>query len=172
MSAGTEQTLRMLRRLRVGTGVDVHPWAGGRRLVLAGVEIPHIHGLAGHSDADVVAHAVTDAILGGAGMGDIGAMFPSDDAGLQGADSMVLLARALEQVRQRGCEVLNVDVVVIAQEPKLSPYRDAMVASLAETLGLGIAHVSLRATTTDRLGFVGRGEGAAAIATATVFQHA
>lgn len=163
--------LQMLRQLRNGLGVDVHPFAEGRPLILGGVHVPHTHGLEGHSDADVVAHAVTDAVLGGAGLGDLGVMFPSSDPALAGADSMALLTRALDAVRERGCEVLNVDVVIIMQQPQLAPWRDAIAASLAETLGLEPAHVSVRATTTDRLGFVGRGEGAAAIATASVFHH-
>jgi 2-C-methyl-D-erythritol 2,4-cyclodiphosphate synthase len=143
----------------------VHPFVEGRPLVLAGVVVPHDRGLEGHSDADVVAHAVTDAVLGVAGMGDIGAMFPSDDASLEGADSMDLLARALEQVRAGGVSIVSVDAVLVAQEPRMGPHREAMQESLAETLGIDLDRVAVRATTSDHLGFVGRREGIACMAT-------
>jgi 2-C-methyl-D-erythritol 2,4-cyclodiphosphate synthase len=159
-----------LARLRVGTGVDVHGFVEGGRLVLAGIDIPHTHGLEGHSDADLVAHAVTDAILGGAGMADIGTYFPSEDASLEGADSMDLLRQVVAMLDERGCTILNVDCVVAMQSPKLAPHRAAMNASLAAGLGIDVDRVTVRATTTDHLGFVGRREGAAAFATCLVLR--
>ena len=161
-----------LARLRVGTGLDVHGFVEGRPLVLAGVEIPHTHGLDGHSDADLVAHAVTDAILGGAGMADIGTYFPSEDASLEGADSMELLRQIVGMIANDGCTIVNVDCVVALQAPKLAPHRHAMIANLAEVLGIDSDRVTVRATTTDGLGFVGRREGGAAIATCLVLRGA
>lgn len=159
-----------LSRLRVGTGLDVHGFVEGGRLVLAGVDIPHSHGLEGHSDADLVAHAVTDALLGGAGMADIGAYFPSSDERLADADSMELLAQVVAMLAERGCAVLNVDCVVAMQAPRLAPHREAMIARLAAVLGIDADRVTVRATTTDGLGFVGRREGGAAIATCLVLR--
>lgn len=159
-----------LRRLRVGTGIDVHAFEPGERLVLGGVDIPHTHGLVGHSDADLVAHTVTDALLGAAGMADIGTYFPSEDESWRGADSMQLLARVVEMVNERGCEIVNVDCVVAMQAPKLAPYKEQMAANLAAVLGVGEARVTVRATTTDHLGFVGRREGAVATASCLVLR--
>jgi 2-C-methyl-D-erythritol 2,4-cyclodiphosphate synthase len=159
-----------LARLRVGTGLDVHGFVEGGRLVLAGVDIPHTHGLEGHSDADLVAHAVTDALLGGAGMADIGTYFPSEDPSLEGADSMDLLRQVVVMVRDAGCTIVNVDCVVAMQAPKLAPHRAAMISNLAAVLGVGHDRVTVRATTTDGLGFVGRREGGAAIATCLVLR--
>ena len=159
-------------RLRVGTGIDVHAFEAGGRLVLAGVDIEHTHGLVGHSDADLVAHAVTDALLGGAGLADIGTYFPSEDASLEGADSMELLAKVVAMLDERGCELINVDCVVAMQSPKLAPHREAMIANLAAVLHTDVDRVTVRATTTDHLGFVGRREGAAAIATCLVLRGA
>ena len=147
---------------RVGTGVDAHAFADGIALVLGGVPIEHPRGLAGHSDGDVLAHALTDAVLGAAGMEDIGALFP--DA--QGADSVGLLREAWGAVRAAGWELVNADVVLIGEEPRLAPHRDAMRARLAEALGVEAERVTVRATTTDGLGFTGRGEGLAAQAVA------
>jgi len=147
---------------RVGTGVDAHAFADGIALVLGGVPIQHPRGLAGHSDGDVLAHALTDAVLGAAGMEDIGALFP--DA--QGADSVELLREAWGAVRAAGWELVNADVVLIGEEPRLAPHRDAMRARLAEALGVEAERVAVRATTTDGLGFTGRGEGLAAQAVA------
>jgi 2-C-methyl-D-erythritol 2,4-cyclodiphosphate synthase len=161
-----------LSRLRVGTGVDVHGFVEGGRLVLAGVDIAHTHGLEGHSDADLVAHAVTDALLGGAGMADIGTYFPSEDASLKGADSMDLLRQVVDMLDERGCTILNVDCVVAMQSPKLAPHREAMIDNLAKTIGVDVDRVTVRATTTDHLGFVGRREGAASIATCLVLRGA
>lgn len=160
-----------LGRLRVGTGVDVHGFEEGRRLVLAGVDIPHTHGLEGHSDADLVAHAVTDAILGGAGLADIGTYFPPNDPALEGADSLDLLGQVVDMLDERRCTIVNVDCVVALQAPRLGPHREAMEANLARTLRIDPDRVTVRATTTDGLGFVGRREGGAAIATALVLRH-
>lgn len=161
-----------LMRLRVGTGLDVHGFVEGGRLVLAGVDIPHTHGLEGHSDADLVAHAVTDALLGGAGMADIGTYFPSEDDTWKGADSMDLLRQVVAMLAERGCAVVNVDCVVAMQAPKLAPHREAMNANLADAIGIDLDRVTVRATTTDHLGFVGRKEGAAAVATCLVLRGA
>src|SRR4051812_15559045 len=129
--------LDIVSRLRVGTGIDVHGFAHGRRLVLGGVEIPSDVGLDGHSDADLIAHAVTDALLGAAGDTDIGSWFPSDDAALEGVDSMGLLGQVVDSVcRERGCVILSVDVVVAMERPKLAPHRDAIAANLASVLGV------------------------------------
>ncbi|HET6850639.1 MAG TPA: 2-C-methyl-D-erythritol 2,4-cyclodiphosphate synthase [Gaiellales bacterium] len=154
--------------LRVGVGFDAHAFADGRRLILAGVEIPSPRGLAGHSDADLVCHAVTDALLGACGGEDIGALFPSDDPALEGAPSTELLSRAWASLREQGWRIVNVDAVVVMQEPRLAPHREAMRASLAATLRVDRERVTVRASTTDMLGFVGRGEGAACQAVALV----
>ena len=151
---------------RVGTGFDAHAFEDGVPLVLGGVRIEYPRGLAGHSDGDVLAHALTDAVLGAAGMEDIGALFPSGDPALKGADSLGLLREAWRQVAEAGWELANADVVLIGQEPRLAPHRDAMRARLAEALGVEPALVAVRATTTDGLGFTGRGEGLAAQAVA------
>lgn len=163
--ADAQLLLGALGRLRIGTGIDVHGFETGRRLVLGGVDVPSERGLAGHSDADLIAHAVTDAVLGAAGESDIGSWFPSEDPSLQGADSMALLRRVIEVVcSERGCRLLSVDVVVAMQAPRLAGHRDAIRASLAAVLGIEVDRIGVRATTTDGLGFIGRGEGAAATA--------
>jgi 2-C-methyl-D-erythritol 2,4-cyclodiphosphate synthase len=155
------------RRLpRTGIGYDVHRFAEGRRLVLGGVEIPHALGLAGHSDADVVSHAIADAILGAAALGDIGTHFPPSDERWRGADSRVLLRTAAAHVRDAGWLVVNIDVTVIAEAPKINPHVAAMRAELSGCLDLATGCISLKATTNEGMGFVGRGEGIAAIATA------
>ena len=151
-------------RLRVGQGFDVHALVPGRRLVLAGVELAHAQGLLGHSDADVLAHAVIDGLLGAAGLGDIGALFPDSDDRYRGADSMQLLAQALAQVHAQGWRVGNVDCTIIAQQPRIAPYVAAMRARLAEALQIDVAEVSVKGKTTEWLGFTGRGEGIAALA--------
>jgi 2-C-methyl-D-erythritol 2,4-cyclodiphosphate synthase len=151
---------------RVGTGVDAHALEDGVPLVLGGVRIDHPRGLAGHSDGDVLAHALTDAILGAAGLEDIGALFPSGDPGLAGADSLDLLAQAWERVQTGGWRLANADVVLIGEEPRLAPHRQEMRQRLANALGADPGLVAVRATTTDRLGFTGRGEGLAAHAVA------
>ena len=147
---------------RVGTGFDAHAFTDGVPLVLGGVRIEHPRGLEGHSDGDVLAHALTDAVLGAAGMEDIGALFPA----ATGADSVELLREAWRRVRERGWELVNADVVLIGEEPRLAPHRDAMRARLADALGVEPERVAVRATTTDGLGFTGRGEGLAAQAVA------
>lgn len=155
--------------MRIGTGLDVHPFASGRRpLVLAGVTIPDGPGLSGHSDADVVAHAVTDALLGALALGDIGSRFGVDTPELEGAASTSLLREAVADVRRDGWEVANVDVVVVAERPRLGPHRDAMRQGLASALGVEATQVSVKATSTDRLGTIGRGEGIACWATVLV----
>ena len=151
---------------RVGSGFDAHALEDGVPLVLGGVRIDHPRGLAGHSDGDVLAHALTDAVLGAAGLEDIGAYFSSDDSALAGADSVDLLARAWERIRTDGWDLANADVVLIGEEPRLAPHRDAMRARLAGALGVGPELVAVRATTTDALGFTGRREGLAAQAVA------
>ena len=151
---------------RVGLGVDAHAFGDGVPLVLGGVAIDHPRGLVGHSDGDVVAHALTDALLGAAGLGDIGALFPSDDEAYRGADSLGLLAEAYARVRAAGFALVNADCVVIGQEPRIASYRDAMRTRLATALGVEPGLVNVRATTTDRLGFTGRGEGLATQAVA------
>ena len=155
-----------LSEYRVGTGFDAHALAAGVPLVLGGVRIEHGRGLAGHSDGDVLAHALTDAVLGAAGLEDIGALFPPGDPALEGADSIELLRRTWELVQAQGWELANADVVLIGEEPRLAPHRDAMRARLAAALGVEPELVAVRATTTDRLGFTGRGEGLAAQAVA------
>jgi 2-C-methyl-D-erythritol 2,4-cyclodiphosphate synthase len=151
---------------RVGTGFDAHALEEGVPLVLGGVRIDHPRGLAGHSDGDVLAHALTDAVLGAAGLEDIGALFPSGDPALAGADSVQLLARAWERVQIHGWALANADVVLIGEQPRLAPHRAEMRKRLASALGVDPDLVAVRATTTDRLGFAGRGEGLAAQAVA------
>lgn len=158
-----------MSEVRIGTGLDVHPFADGDRpLVLAGVTVPEGPGLAGHSDADVVAHAVTDALLGALALGDLGSRFGMDTPDLAGAGSLGFVRAAAEDVRGAGWEVGNVDAVLVAQRPRLSPHRDAMRDRLAAALGIDVDRVSVKSTTTDRLGTIGRGEGIACWATATV----
>jgi 2-C-methyl-D-erythritol 2,4-cyclodiphosphate synthase len=147
---------------RVGIGVDAHAFEDGVPLVLGGVPIPSARGLAGHSDGDVITHALIDAILGAAGLADIGAMFPSGDPQWDGASSLDLLARAYAAVRELGYALVNADCVLIGEEPRLAPHRLEMRARLSAALDVDELRVAVRATTTDRLGFTGRGEGLAA----------
>ena len=151
-----------MTELRVGHGFDVHAFAAGRKLILGGVDIPHDLGLAGHSDADVLLHAICDALLGAAGLGDIGRHFPDSDAAFAGIDSRILLRRVAEQLKSRGWRVGNVDATLIAQAPKMAPHIARMTAHIADDLGVAIDHVNVKATTTEKLGFTGRGEGIAA----------
>jgi 2-C-methyl-D-erythritol 2,4-cyclodiphosphate synthase len=151
---------------RVGTGFDAHALEPGVPLVLGGVSFRGTRGLAGHSDGDVIAHALIDALLGAAGLGDIGSLFPSDDPELKGVSSVKLLREAYAQVRKCGLELVNADVVLIGQEPRIAPVREQMQALLAGALDVDQHRVSVRATTTDGLGFTGRGEGLAAQAVA------
>jgi 2-C-methyl-D-erythritol 2,4-cyclodiphosphate synthase len=150
--------------LRVGIGVDAHALADGLPLVLGGVELDHPRGLAGHSDGDVLAHALIDALLGAAGLGDIGALFPSGDERHRGASSLDLLREAYAQVRGAGWRLVNADCVLVGEEPRIAAHRDEMRARLRDAVGEG--EVNVRATTTDRLGYTGRGEGLAAHAVA------
>ena len=152
--------------LRVGIGVDAHAFSADEALFLGGVEFPGEHGLAGHSDGDVVAHALVDAVLGAAGLGDIGSFFPSDEAEWEGASSLLFLQRAMAVVREAGFELLNADCVLVGERPRIAGVRAEMEARLAEALGVEPGSVSVRATTTDGLGFTGRGEGLAAHAVA------
>ena len=152
--------------LRIGHGFDVHAFAEGRRLVLGGVDVPCERGLAGHSDADVLAHALMDAVLGAMRAGDIGKLFPDTDPAYEGADSLLLMARVADLARERGYRILDIDCTVAAQAPKLAPHREQMRARMAEVLGVPVEAVGVKATTTERLGFVGREEGIAAWAVA------
>ena len=154
--------------IRTGLGIDTHAFAPDRPLILGGVRIPSEEGLAGHSDADVLTHAVIDALLGAAGLGDIGQHFPDTDPRFKDADSVELLRAVVAQVGERGFTIGNVDVTVVLERPKLAPHRDAIRATLAGALGLAADAVNVKATTGERMGFVGRGEGAAAMAVATL----
>ncbi len=148
--------------IRVGHGFDVHAFAENRRLIVGGVDIPYERGLAGHSDADVLLHAICDALLGAAGLGDIGRHFPDTDMAFAGIDSRILLRRVSEQLRERGWRVGNVDATLIAQAPKMAPHIARMTAHIADDLGVALDRVNVKATTTEKLGFTGRGEGIAA----------
>jgi 2-C-methyl-D-erythritol 2,4-cyclodiphosphate synthase len=152
--------------MRVGLGADAHALVDGVPLVLGGVELDSRRGLAGHSDGDVIAHALIDAILGAAGLGDIGTLFPSGAPEWEGASSLDLLARAYGQVREEGWELVNADCVLVGEEPRIAPVREAMRVRLAGALAVEPGRVNVRATTTDGLGFAGRGEGLAALAVA------
>lgn len=154
------------RNLRIGQGYDVHQLVEGRKLIMGGVDIPHTRGLLGHSDADVLAHAVADALLGGVRGGDVGKLFPDTDPAYEGADSMKLLAAVADFVRDLGYEILDVDSVIAAQAPKLSPYRDQMRENLARAMDISPENVGVKATTTEHLGFEGREEGISATAVA------
>jgi len=150
-----------MMEFRVGQGCDIHALVPGRKLVLGGVTIPHSMGLLGHSDADALLHAITDALLGAAGLGDIGRIFPDTDARWNGADSRVLLRGAAEAVRAAGWRVGNVDCTVIAQAPRIAPHVAAMQENIAAALGIGVERVNVKGKTSERLGFVGRQEGIA-----------
>ncbi len=152
-SKGKQHTMNM----RIGEGWDIHALVEGRKLILGGVEIPHSKGLLGHSDADALLHAITDALLGAAAMGDIGTHFPDTDARFKGADSGVLLAEAARRVREKGFEIGNVDSTVIAQAPKLAPHIAAMRARIADVLGLDVDQVNVKAKTAEKMGPVGEG---------------
>ncbi len=151
-----------------GIGYDSHRFANGRRLILGGVEISHERGLDGHSDADVLTHAVIDALLGAAGLGDIGEHFPDSDERWRDADSVELLQTVVATVADAGLEIVNVDCTVVMEAPRLGPHKQAIRTRLADALGLSEARVNVKATTGERMGFVGRGEGVAALATASL----
>ena len=155
---------------RTGIGYDVHRLGAGRRLVLGGVEVPHDTGLIGHSDADVLLHAICDALLGAAALGDIGQLFPDNDPQYKDIDSTLLLGRVAQRLRDKGWQIGNVDSVVIAQRPKLAPYIPQMRTVIARVLGVDTDSVSVKATTTEHLGFAGREEGIAALATTTIIK--
>jgi 2-C-methyl-D-erythritol 2,4-cyclodiphosphate synthase len=157
--------------IRTGIGVDSHRFETGRPLILGGVDIPHEEGLAGHSDADVLTHAIIDALLGAAGLGDIGQHFPDTDPAYKDADSLELLRTVSVFLGQNGFEVLHVDATVMMERPKLSPYRDAIREALTGVLQVPLGHVNVKATTGEGMGFIGRGEGVAAMAVATLEQR-
>lgn len=154
--------------MRIGQGFDVHALVSGRPLIIGGVTIPYDKGLDGHSDADVLLHAVTDALFGAAGLGDIGRHFPDTDAQYRGADSRVLLREAAARLRAAGYRVCNIDATIIAQAPKMAPHIEAMVRNIADDVELDVGQVNVKAKTTERLGFTGRGEGIAAEAVALI----
>ena len=157
--------------MRVGIGYDVHPLVKGRRLVLGGVEVPFEKGLAGHSDADVLIHAVIDALFGAAGLKDIGSHFPDSDANYKDISSLLLLRRTNQMIQAKGWQIVNIDATILAQRPKLAPYNDQMRQNMAQTLGLSTEQVGVKATTSEGLGFAGRGEGIAAYAVALLEQR-
>jgi 2-C-methyl-D-erythritol 2,4-cyclodiphosphate synthase len=157
--------------LRVGHGFDVHAFASGRRLIMGGVDIPHDQGLLGHSDADVLLHAICDALLGAAGLGDIGRHFPDSDPRYKGIDSRELLRHVAGLLQEKSWRVGNVDATIIAQVPKMAPHIAGMVANIAADLGVAVEAVNVKATTTEKLGFAGRGEGIAAEAVCLILQE-
>ncbi len=163
-----ESLIAQARETRTGTGFDVHAFGPGDRVWLCGVPIAHTHALSGHSDADVGLHALTDALLGAVGAGDIGALFPPSDPQWRGAASRIFLERAGAEVSQRGGRIINADVTLICEAPKIGPHRDAMRAAITDILAIPVDRVSVKATTSERLGFTGRGEGIAAMASASV----
>jgi len=152
--------------MRIGLGYDIHQLVKGRKLMLGGVLIPFEKGLLGHSDADVLIHAICDALLGGAGLGDIGLHFPDTDPGYKDIDSRILLRRTCEMVKSEGFAIINLDTTVFAQAPKISPYRHQMAEIIAETMGIESRCVNIKATTTEGLGMIGAGEGIAAMCVA------
>jgi len=154
--------------MRIGQGFDVHPLVEGRKLILGGVEIAYHKGLEGHSDADVLLHAICDALLGAAGLGDIGRHYPETDAAYAGADSRALLRDVAQKLREKKLKVVNIDATVLAQAPRMAPHLQRMVANIAADLGIDAAAVNVKATTTEGLGFVGRLEGIAAQAVALI----
>lgn len=157
--------------MRIGIGYDVHRLVPGRPLILGGVNIPYEKGLLGHSDADVLIHAIMDALLGAAGEGDIGRHFPDSDEAYKGISSLLLLKRVAQVIRDKGYEVNNVDSIIIAQKPKMAPYIEQMVQNIAGILQVSAAGINVKATTTEGLGFTGSGEGIAAQAVATIIKN-
>lgn len=154
--------------MRIGHGYDVHKLIEGRRLIVGGVEIPHTMGLLGHSDADVLLHAISDALLGACAMGDIGKLFPDTDDMWEGADSLLLLREVVKKINEKGFYIENIDSTLIAQKPKMSPYIEQMRANIADACGVDISAVSVKATTEEKLGFTGREEGISAHAVALI----
>jgi len=153
---------------RVGIGIDVHRFATGRKCIIGGVEIPHTHGLEGHSDADVLAHAIADALLGAAALGDIGKFYPPSDAKWNNMDSMVIVRECAERVRKAGGRISNIDAAIIAESPKLSPHIPKMQEMLSKNMGVTPTQIGIKATTSELMGFTGRKEGIVAIAIASV----
>lgn len=154
--------------MRVGVGFDAHPLAPGRRLVLGGLDIPFANGLSGWSDADVLTHAIIDALLGAASLGDIGQHFPPGDPQYRGISSLVLLKRVIALLEEKGWQVGNIDATIVAEQPRLKDFIDGMREKLSQTLGIALSQVSVKASTSNQLGFIGRGEGIAVWAVATV----
>jgi len=154
--------------MRIGQGLDVHAFAAGRKLVIGGVEIPHHKGLAGHSDADVLLHAICDALLGAAALGDIGRHYPDSDPKYSDIDSRRLLRDVAAQVKRQGYAIVNVDATIVAEAPRMAPHVARMIGNIAADLGIQPAAVNVKATTTEQLGFIGRGEGIAALAVALI----
>lgn len=154
--------------MRIGQGYDVHRLVEGRKLILGGVEVTYEKGLLGHSDADVLTHAIMDALLGAAALGDIGQLFPDNDARYEGADSLKLLQIVASRLREKGWKIVNTDATVIAQRPKLMPYIPEMRSRIADAMGIDVSCVSIKATTEEHLGFTGRGEGISAMAVALI----
>lgn len=157
--------------IRTGIGYDIHPFVEGRRLVLGGVEIPASRGLAGHSDADVLLHALADALLGAVALGDIGHRFPPSDPGIAGIDSRLILRASATQVREAGYSISNVDITVIAEEPRIAPHIEGMRSAIAHDLEIAVTAIGIKATTNERLGAIGRAEGIAALAVATIMDR-
>ena len=153
---------------RVGIGYDVHQFATNRPLILGGVTIPHSHGLQGHSDADVLSHAIADAVLGALGLPDIGYYFPPTDPSIEGISSLQILQKCRALAEEKDAEIVNIDSTLIAEAPKILPYRESMQSTIADALGVQPALIGIKATTNERMGFVGRGEGMAAMAVASV----
>jgi len=151
-----------MSRLRIGTGVDVHAFTAGDAVYLGGVRVPHTHGVLAHSDGDVLLHALCDALFGAAGLGDIGQHFPDSEPRYKGIASLELLGLTLNRVREQGFDLVNIDLTLLAENPRLGPFRDAIRTSIAQTVGLPVSCVNIKATTTEKLGFLGRGEGIAA----------
>jgi 2-C-methyl-D-erythritol 2,4-cyclodiphosphate synthase len=154
--------------IRTGIGYDIHPFAEGRRLVLGGIEISSDRGLAGHSDADVLLHALSDALLGAAALGDIGHLFPPSDASIAGIDSRIILRASATQVREAGFEISNVDMTIIAERPRIAPHIEAMRSAISQDLAVPPGSIGIKATTNEGLGSIGRAEGIAALAIATI----
>jgi 2-C-methyl-D-erythritol 2,4-cyclodiphosphate synthase len=154
--------------IRCGIGYDVHRFAEGRKLILGGVEIAHSHGLEGHSDADVLLHAIADALLGAVGEGDIGQHFPNTDESIRGISSIEILRRVIKVLAEKNARLVNIDATVLAEEPKLAPHIEAMRRTIADAIGTPDSNVNVKATTNEKLGAIGRGEGIAAIAIAAV----
>lgn len=163
--------MSILLPFRIGQGYDCHQLVEGRPLILGGVDIPHVKGLLGHSDADALLHAITDAILGAAALGDIGKHFPDTDLAFKGADSRVLLREAAKRVKATGYDIGNIDCTIIAQRPKMAPHIPLMVANIAEDLGVSVGQVNVKAKTNERMGYVGREEGINAEAVALLIRR-